>query len=401
MLTSTFPRWENDVEPPFVYELCRRLADSGCSIDVLAPHAPGSNTREKIAGLCVYRYRYSLEKLEKLAYEGGIMASLKQHKWRYLLVPGFLLAQLCYTRKLLKSGDYDLVHAHWIIPQGLIAVLALKLIKDKKPALVVTSHGGDLFALSSGLFTRLKIWTLKSLNRLIVVSQFMKSYCIKHLTGEVEIDVCSMGVDLTHRFVPATVSTQRSNRLIFVGRLVEKKGVVYLVKAMRLLIDRGQDVFLDIIGDGPEKTTITKLIKQLQLEQHVTLQGAIKNSELPGYYHRAGIAVIPSIVDRARDQEGLGLTAVEAMGCECVVIASALEAIKDVVIDGETGLLCTPANEDKLADKIQELLGDHARQQALAGAGRQHVLARFDWQQVSNRYRQLYEKSINSHADRE
>ena len=76
---STFPRWQGDTEPPFVFELCRRLQKRGVDIDIIAPHAPGAKAMEVMDGINVYRYRYGPERLEVLAYQGGILANLKRH----------------------------------------------------------------------------------------------------------------------------------------------------------------------------------------------------------------------------------------------------------------------------------------------------------------------------------
>ena len=101
-------------------------------------------------------------------------------------------------------------------------------------------------------------------------------------------------------------------------------------------------------------------------------------------------------MDRYQDQEGLGLVAIEAMGCECAVVASSLEAIKDIIEDGETGLFCVPADADSLAERIGNLLLDQELQSRLAANGRKAVLARYDWQIITEKYSQLIEKNIKT-----
>ena len=97
--TSTFPRWENDVEPSFVYELCRRLKEN-YRIHVLAPHAPGALLEEQFDTIQVTRYRYFFNGWERLAYQGGILANLKQQPLRFGLVPFFGLFQMCAILKV-------------------------------------------------------------------------------------------------------------------------------------------------------------------------------------------------------------------------------------------------------------------------------------------------------------
>ncbi|MBP7233311.1 MAG: glycosyltransferase, partial [Syntrophaceae bacterium] len=142
VLTSTFPRWENDPEPAFVFELSRRLTEK-FEVTVLSPRTPGSKRREDIAGLRVIRFPYFFNRWEKLAmHGGGILNQLKTNPVYYLMIPFFLLGQLWAVVRLLRNQRFDLIHAHWLIPQGFIAALSL-LMTGKKIPLLCTSHGGD------------------------------------------------------------------------------------------------------------------------------------------------------------------------------------------------------------------------------------------------------------------
>ena len=123
--TSTFPRWQNDTDPPFVFELARRLT-SHFEIIVLTPNYPGAKVREEMAGIQIYRFRYFLRKFEVLAGSVGILPTLKKNSLLYLLVPFFLLGELWALLKLIKKNRPDVIHAHWILPQGFIAALAKK-----------------------------------------------------------------------------------------------------------------------------------------------------------------------------------------------------------------------------------------------------------------------------------
>ncbi len=129
VLASTFPRWKDDVEPPFVYELCRRLSKT-FSVHVLAPHASGAAVEDQMEGIRVTRYRYFFSRWENLAFHGGILANLKQNPLRYALVPFFIMAQLVVLIRLLNRCQFDCIHAHWLIPQGLIAITACLFMKS-------------------------------------------------------------------------------------------------------------------------------------------------------------------------------------------------------------------------------------------------------------------------------
>ncbi|HNI66344.1 MAG TPA: hypothetical protein PLK97_11435, partial [Pseudomonadales bacterium] len=108
VLSSTFPRWPGDHEPPFVLELSRRLAER-FDVWLLAPHAPGARRQEQMAGIEVERFRYAPDRLEQLAYQGGILARLKQQPWRWLLVPLFITAQWWALHRLLRRQHFDAI----------------------------------------------------------------------------------------------------------------------------------------------------------------------------------------------------------------------------------------------------------------------------------------------------
>ncbi len=386
VLTSTFPRWEGDNEPPFVFELSKRLGEQ-FKVMALCPHAPNAKLFETIAGIETHRFRYFLPQWQKLAYEGGILANLKKNRLNYLLVPFFLISELFNLVLILRKTRIDVIHAHWLIPQGLIALMACTLA-PQKPTIVCTSHGGDLFGLSGGLMTWLKKQVIRRVTKLTVVSQTMRAYACS-LFNRNDIEVIPMGVDLLQTFIPLPDARRSPFELLYVGRLVEKKGVRYIILAMPEILKRHPQAQLLVAGDGPDKADLQKLALATGVASHVQFLGTVNNAALPEFYQRATLFVAPSIVAHGGDQEGLGLVFVEALGCECPVVTTDLPAIKDVVSDGNTGLICKQKDSADLAQKILHLLAHPEQAQTLGRAGRQYVLEHFDWQIVSQRYHAL------------
>lgn len=392
VLTSTFPRWAGDKEPPFVFELCRRLSD-GYEIHVLTPHAPGAARVERIDGVKVRRFRYCFTAWETLAYEGGILARLKQNRWRYALVPCFFIGQVIALVRLLRRERFDLIHAHWLIPQGLAAVLAGRLAKS--PPLLCTSHGGDLFALKSRLAKRIKRWVMGRSAALTVVSQAMRDAVIAEGVAAHKLHVIPMGVDLTTRFIPSR-QPREAKSLLFVGRLVEKKGVRYLIEALPQVLLHHPGTHLCIAGSGPEEVHLKQFVSRLGLHARVKFLGNVDNAHLPALYQRCEILVFPSIVAGSGDQEGFGLVPVEAMGCECVVIATDLPAMRDFIIDGETGAVVRQRDSQMLAEKITHLLDHPEIARSIGVRGRQFVLQRYDWSSIARHYAILIEQTMSS-----
>lgn len=396
VLTSTLPRWAGDSEPGFVEFLCRELARSH-TVTILAPHYSGAQRRETLTNdghsIEVFRFRYFIPGLQSLAYDGGILAKLRHNPLNLILVPFFLAAQLYSIAKLHREYNFDVIHAHWIIPQGLVATIYRKLWRNT-PQIIVTSHGGDLYALRGKLMTRLKRWILLRAAHVTIVSRAMRSYCIDLGCDKTKISVHSMGVDLENTFTPGADTADRRG-LIFVGRLVEKKGVEYLIKAMSRLVETYPDLMLTIVGDGPDRSRLLNLAHTLRLTKNIDFAGSVPNVELPRRLRTAKIAVMPSIVAKSGDQEGLGLVTVEAMGCGCAVVASNLPAVRDTVQDGETGLMANPADAADLAEKINVLLTNDELCRTLAASGRAYALRHFDWKIVGEDYSKLMSDMSN------
>jgi len=374
--------------PAFVAYLCDELVHD-YDIHVLAPHYKGAKLYEKMGDVKVFRFLYGFPSWERLAYGGGIMENLKTNKLLYAMAPIFILSQLIYLFVLNARFKYSLVHAHWLIPQGIVAGLFKSSLMNN-PNIVVTSHGGDLFALNHSLLTRVKRWVLHKADHVSVVSNIMKLKCKQIDLNEKKISVLPMGVDLVQKFTPndETLNNDTANpkNLVFVGRLVEKKGVSFLITAMSIMVKRHPDLQLIIAGDGPLRKTLEQQSHTLLLQHNINFLGSVLNTELPKLLRKASIAIIPSVVDNSGDQEGLGLVTIEAMGCGCAVVASDLPAIRDVVSHNETGLLVKPKNPNDLANNILSLIDNPKLRDKLALAGGKSVIKKYDWRNVGVAY---------------
>ncbi len=377
MLASTYPRWRDDPEPGFVHELARRLVDR-FDIVAVVPHAPGAAVDERMDGVRVVRYRYAPAALETLVQGGGMMTHVRRSPWKWLLVPGFLAMQWVVARRF-RTAD-AIVHAHWIIPQGLVARLL------RKPYLV-TSHGADLFTLTGTLPTRIKAFVLAGAAKATVVSAAMASV-VRASFGHVRTpSVRSMGVDLSDRFTPASApETRTTGELLFVGRLVEKKGVRFLIEALPTVLARYPHATLSIVGGGPLERELQVLAQRLGIAANVTFVGAVAQAALPAYYRRAALCVLPFVRSASGDQEGLGLTAVEALGCGCPLVVGAVPAVKDVVDIAPSVRVVDGDDVAALAEACCSLLENVERSSAAVLRDRPGLVGRFDWASVADDY---------------
>jgi len=390
VLTSTFPRWKNDTDPPFVFELCRRLSKD-FQIHVLAPHAPGAAREEIFRGIKITRFPYFFPRWELLSYTGGILSNLKHHPMRLGLIPFFLLGQLIALIRLLQKDSFDCIHAHWLIPQGLLACIASFAVKT--PPLLCTSHGGDLFGLRGPLLNRLKRFVAMRSAGVTVVSRAMKRSLCELGVNSDRVQVIPMGVDLQHLFVPPS-GKKTEHTLLFVGRLVEKKGVRYLIEAMPEILDKHPQATLKIVGSGQDRLQLQSLSDKLEIASGIEFLGSMDNHLLPPLYQDSTIVVFPFVIAANGDQEGFGLVLVEALGCGCAIVTTDLPAMMDIITHGNTGLVVPQKAPSKIANAVCQLLNDPSLQRRLGREGRDYVLHRFDWRIIADRYSSLIHSLI-------
>ena len=182
------------------------------------------------------------------------------------------------------------------------------------------------------------------------------------------------GVDIS-RFQPCPLPAAEALRLLAVGRLVEKKGFSVLLAALELL-----DIpfTLRIIGEGPERDRLQATIDACGLQDRVSLCGPMTHAQLPAEYAAAHVVVVPSIMDRSGDRDGLPNVVLEAMASQRPVVASDIAAIASAVRHGETGLLVPPGDAGALATALRTVAGQPTLLEHLGRNGRRRAEAEFE-----------------------
>lgn len=389
MLASTYPRWNGDPEPGFVHELSRRLVDR-FDVTVLCPHAPGALASEDLDGVRVIRYRYAPGSCETLVNDGGIVTNLRLHAWKYLLLPTFFLGLLWRLFRLTRAGRFDVVHAHWLLPQGMAAAMLNGLPGAAVP-FVITSHGADLYALRSPALQVLKRFAAARASAVAVVSDAMRIELARQRIETRRLLTLPMGVDLHERFTPDASERDRL-QILFVGRLVEKKGLRVLLAAMPEIRRRHPRARLSVVGFGPERSALEALAEESGVAAAVEFVGAVSQSELPVFYRRAGVFVAPFVTSVDGDREGLGLVTIEAIACGCPVVVSALPAVADLLdADRHGEMLVPPGDEQALAAAVSRVLDDPRDAIDRARELRKDVMKRYDWGTVASGYADLLE----------
>ena len=396
ILASTFPRWKGDPEPGFVHELAKRLTTQ-FNIIVLCPHAPGAQLNEWMDGVEVIRYRYAPSRLETLVNDGGIVTNLKNRPLKLLLVPGFVLMQAWRAWRLCRTRKIDAIHAHWLIPQGLIAALLLAL-SGGRVRFLVTSHGADLYALRGRALEIVKRFVLRKATVASVVSSAMQETVAQLGADMSKVVVQPMGVDMNLRFVPKPEQVRSSTELLFVGRLVEKKGLRHLLDALPAVLQERPEVTLSIAGFGPEETALKAQVNSLHLDTNVRFLGAVSQEQLPALYQRAALFVAPFIKAKSGDEEGLGLVLVEALACGCPVLVGDVASMRDIFESMADESIVDPRDSVRFATAILMHLKNHESGVKRALVMRETLASKLSWDHVSKQYSELLQRVV-PHAD--
>lgn len=396
-LASSYPRNEQDSAAVFLRYFAEALAAHGNEVHVLVP-ADGRSESKREGKITVHRFQYFPLRWQKLAYGSGIMPNLSRSPWLWLQVPFYVLAMLGALLQLLRQDRFDVLHAHWIVPQGLIGVLA-KMIHPIP--LVTTAHGADAFALKGRLN--------KFIKRLVVARSDAwtantpaTSSAIDDKASARPVHVIPMGVDIARfangdRAALRTFVTEDNFLLLFVGRLVKKKGVDDVLRALALMPARlKRRTVLWIVGDGDQKPTLEKTAKDLAIDAQTRFWGMVRNQDLPNFYAAADLFIAPSIAASSGDTEGQGVVILEAFAARACVLATRVGGIEAVVGDEVTGILVQPNRPDALATAVERLLNDAALRATLVNNAFAKVKEHYDWQRIAGEFDKLYREFLPS-----
>ncbi len=174
----------------------------------------------------------------------------------------------------------------------------------------------------------------------------------------------------------------RRARILCVGRLVPEKAQTMLLRAVSLLTRRGVEAELELVGDGPNREALEELSARLELEDRVHFAGPVGQDVIKAHYETATVFCLPSF------SEGVPTVLMEAMACGRPVVTTAIAGVRELVRDGETGVLVSPGRADELADALEMLLDDEPMCRRLGEAGRGHVA---DFYDIDTNGRQLAE----------
>ncbi len=343
---------------------CRTDADREAyrTTYALRPPRAWHYARAHLAGMLTRPSRY-LAALKRAVQMAGLAPRDLVRHLAYF-VQGVVLWDRC------RAAGVSHVHAHFANVSSDVALLAAML-------------GGDSFTWSFTMHGPTEFYDLRH-HRLaekatdaafvICISDFARS----QLMGIVDpaewatLRVVHCGVDVS-RFVP-TGHERRGGPVTIacIGRLVPEKGQSLLIEAVGALRDAGTEVRLVLVGDGPQRDGLERLVDASGLRDRVEFRGAVAHTEIERILHAADIFCLPSFA------EGVPIVLMEAMAMELPVIACQVMGIPELIQDDVTGRLVRPGSRDALVDALSALAADPDRRAALGRAARQRVAAEFE-----------------------
>lgn len=299
------------------------------------------------------------------------------------------LAVACHTARMTRAAPEPVSHIHsqWIHSCGTVAMYLAWLLDVP---FSFTGHATDLFRDRSALLDK-----IERADFIVCISEFHRDFYLEHGARPAQCVIAYCGIDPSWFHPPASGAerTQQRYRILASGRLVEKKGLTYLLDACKLLVERGESIECVIGGSGPLEAALRAQVDRLGLAGQVEVTGqALMQEKIIDFMHGGDVYVLPCVWAADGDVDGLPQMLMEAMACGLPAISTRLVGIPDLIRDGETGLLVPPNDASALADAIQRLMHDRALSKRLADAGLRWVHERFDLRNclepLIERYRQ-------------
>jgi len=375
----------------------------GDRVTVLAPHAAGLPPGWEAGGVEVVTFRYAPEAAEVLGYGRSLAADVRVRGGAAAVAPLYAAAARRAVARQLRRRRFDLVHAHWIVPNGVAAAAALRGggSSRARPAMAIGLHGSDVFLAERRGVRRLARWALG------------RAGLLTGSSPELVERICALGFPVARsRVIPYGVDTARfspdrerrrlwrerlgigvdATVLLGVGRMAAKKGFGILAAALPPLLGALPGLHVVLAGGGdllPELAAATE-----PWRSRVHLPGAVLRDTLPDLYRAADLFVLPAVHDERGNVDGLPNVILEAMASGLPVVASGISGIPLAVEDGASGLLVPERDAAALGAALLRLLEDAQEARRMGERGRRKAESELTWDLIAARHREAYEEAL-------
>uniref|UniRef100_A0A7V3ZTH1 Glycosyltransferase family 1 protein n=1 Tax=candidate division WOR-3 bacterium TaxID=2052148 RepID=A0A7V3ZTH1_UNCW3 len=389
-ISTAFPRYTEDRINPWLFETIKRLKEKKYKIKVFTSSYKGIKQKE-INGIEIYRFRYLPKNIEILTHDVAVPERWKMGiKYRLMIIP-YILSGIINSLIFALRENFDIIHVHWPFPH-IIFGLIMKIIKQKP--LICSFHGGEIIFLENmPLLFRGIFKLLFNFSEFYTVnSSFTKEKLLKFIGKKKsnKIFVIPFGITLREPKEEIEKIKKEKIKILFAGRLIERKGVHFLLESFTKVNKIFPQTELVIAGDGPWREKLEILANLLGIKDKVIFKGYLKSEELEKEYREADIFVLPSIHDVKGDTETLGVVLIEAMEYGVPVVATNVGGIPDIVIDGYNGLLVSEKNSDALADAIIKLIEDNKLREKFVKNAKKYIKEKFGWDNIIKKLIKIY-----------
>jgi len=288
---------------------------------------------------------------------------------------------------------FDIIHCHF-------GTTGNKIIRLKrffpKTVFLTTFHGFDMSAVFSTEDQNCYDQLLEKGDLFLPISNFWKEKLERLGCPEEKIITHHMGIDLSRFLFETRTRTRKNNiMLLTVGRLVEKKGHEFVIRAIVKVVKKYPQLMYMIAGDGPYRSELQNLVEEFSLGDHIKFVGSVEQNEVSKLYQEADIFVLSSVTAEDGDQEGIPVVLMEAMAAQLPVISTFHSGIPELIEDGKNGFLVHERDVFALAEKIEfliehpEIVGDMGKK------GRDKVESAFNTEMLNRRLEDIYYASCN------
>ncbi len=294
-------------------------------------------------------------------------------------------------REVAQKFHINLFHAHFA---SRAAIIAMYLSKALGVPFTFTAHANDLYGGTNTALWPAKKQLLRKLSEeaagIVTISNYNRDFLVGIGVDQAKISLIRCGVDPNE--FRRTTPYRASKQILCVARLVEKKGIRYLIEAMSYLREAHFDVRLTIVGTGPEEKTLKKLADDLKVKDRIQFLGNIPDDDLLNLYEKSSIFVLPCVIANDGDIDGIPVSLMEAMSMELPVISTVVSGIPELIRDGENGLMLKPKDSQALASSIAKLLEEPETCKRLGKEGRKTIQGRFNIKENVLLLRKFFQK---------
>ncbi len=391
----------------FILNQITGLLDLGCEVEIFARYNP----REEKIHSDVEKYRL----MERAHYfnipHNRIIFVLKAFCllffcflkspvkiWRLLRTSlhrkSSTLLRLIYVTVPFLKKKFDIVHCHF----GENGILSIHLKKmHVTDAVLTVFHGLDMSTFISTYGADVYKDLFLEGDLFLPISDHWKQKLIALNCDEKKIHVHHMGIELEKfKYSERKISPEEPVKLLTVGRLVEKKGHEYLIKAVAKTLEKGKNILCMIAGDGPLREKLESIVSELGIGDNVQFLGAVKHEEVLELFQQAHIFVLPSVTASDGDQEGIPVVLMEAQAVGLPVISTYHSGIPELVMDGKSGFLVPERDVDSLAEKLDYLLEHPGIWPKMGTCGRKRVEEEFNVKKLNNQLLKIYRSLLEN-----